>query len=279
MPKFVGVAHSLHGHPGAATLHKILRDVYYRIHLQLACRTISKKCLHCLGEYSPRMFRCRFGQLLHGHHRNAVIHMDFLYIQPHDYLLVVRDDFSGKTEFFQCTRATAQIVPESILWWRTRYGLLPNTVFVTDGGSHFANSLVRLWVTQLNLQHHFTLAYSPCVQFFLNNTPHTRLGGRTSDHVFLGMSNNLQLDMPAPDGREFHLYAVRADIQHVVAQFEILHAALDEMHEDVADIQTADCEQFSKQQAERKHIEDIQFEIGDWVLVSRLTRKQHKLQL
>ena len=34
-----------------------------------------------------------------------------------------------------------------------------------------------------------------------------------------------------------------------------------------------------KKQAERKHVEDIQFEIGDWVLVSRATRKQHKLQL
>ena len=261
------------------------------------------------------MFRRRFGQQLHGHHRNAVIHMDFLYIQPHDYLLVMRDDFSGKTEFFQCTRATAQVAAESILWWRARYGLLPDTVFVTDGGSHFANSLVRLLVTRLNLQHHFTVAYSPwtngtaervnrevlkllrvvlsearspmencqyflpSVQFFLNNTPRARLGGRTSDHVFLGMSNNPQLDMLAPDGREFHLYTVRADLPHMVAQFETLHEALDEMHEDVADIQTAVREQFSKQQAERKHVEDIQFEIGDWVLVSRPTRKQHKLQL
>ena len=315
LPKLVAVAHSLHGHPGAATLTQLLRSAYYNAQLALACRAIGRKCLHCLGEHSPRLLRRRFGQQLHGRQRNAVIHMDFLFIEKRGYMLVMRDDMTGKTEFFPCTRATAHVAASSILWWRARYGLNPDTVFVTDGGSHFANALVRLLVTRLKLQHHFTVAYSPwtngtaervnreilkllrslmsqdrasnhdwrsylpSVQFLLNNTPRARLGGRTSDQVFLGSSGTPQLDMLAVDESTPELISIPTDSIAIAQIFDALYAALEDMHSNVADVQAQIRAQAHKKQEERKQVEDIQFEIGDWVLVSRATRKQHKLQL
>ena len=78
-----------------------------------------------------------------------MLHLDFLYVKKAEYVLSVRDDLSGKTEWFFSTTEDAIVAGDAILWWRARYGLRSDTVIVTDGGSHFANSLIKELVARL----------------------------------------------------------------------------------------------------------------------------------
>ena len=78
-----------------------------------------------------------------------------------EYVLSVRDDLTGKTEWFYSTTADALVAADALLWWRARYGLLVDTVIVTDGGSHFANSLIKELCSKLRIRHHITVAYAP----------------------------------------------------------------------------------------------------------------------
>ena len=112
-------------------------------------KALNKYCLVCYGEHLPRTFKRKMGQQIYGTKRNAVLHLDFLYVKKAEYVLSVRDDLSGKTEWFFSTIADAIVAGDAILWWRARYGLRSDTVIVTDGGSHFANSLIKELIARL----------------------------------------------------------------------------------------------------------------------------------
>jgi hypothetical protein len=105
-----------------------------------------------------------YGPAVHASIRNSVLHFDYLQIdlsrkKQFKYLFVVRDDLSSFTELFPCLNPTAAFAAECLLDWITRYGI--PSVFVSDRGSHFLNSLIEELCLKLHINHHFTLAYCP----------------------------------------------------------------------------------------------------------------------
>ena len=224
-PILVAVTHGTNAHPGVNAAAELLKRYFWIENLWKLAKALNKYCLVCYGEHLPRTFKRKMGQQIYGTKRNAVLHLDFLYVKKAEYVLSVRDDLSGKTEWFFSTTADAIVAGDAILWWRARYGLRSDTVIVTDGGSHFANSLIKELIARLRIRHHITVVYAPwsngkaervnreflktlrillaadgrdhkapwrdflpSLQYHLNNTPRKRLAGRTADEVFLLMA-------------------------------------------------------------------------------------------
>jgi hypothetical protein len=116
------------------------------------------------------------------------------------------------------------------------------------------------------------------VQYKLNNTPRERLGGKTADEVFLANAGDGPLDLLITNKEEYTVSPIPLTSSQILQSFEALDHALQQCHSQVVDIQQALREKHAKNQ-ELLGMDDVQFAIGDWVLVSRATRKTDKLQL
>ena len=160
-PLVVAVTHGAHAHPGINATMELLKRHFWIAGVSSLVKAMNKFCLVCFGEHIPKTIKRTQGQQIFGSKRNAVLHLDFLYVRKREYVLSVRDDLTGKTEWFYSTTADALVAADALLWWRARYGLLVDTVIVTDGGSHFANSLIKELCLKLRIRHHITVAYAP----------------------------------------------------------------------------------------------------------------------
>ena len=321
--RVVTTAHSAYGHPGVNALYAILREEFWSPNMRKCISEFNQRCLNCLSEHMPKTFRRRWGQQIHGTKRNEVLHLDFLYMRHHDYLLVIRDDVSGKTELFYTERADAYTAVDAILWWRARYGLRRDTVIVTDGGSHFANSMVAELLERLQVRHHITVAYSPWsngkaervnreilrlfrtmlselgidmqrwtsiiheVQYKLNNTPRERLQGRSSDDFFLVGAGDKPLDILIPkvdpvnpsSRSDYEMTQLDFDDPKYTVYCNELQEQLAQMHDEVIGFQDFLRKAVKSRRKDRVGVQDIQYAIGDYVLVSRSETKKEKLQL
>ena len=116
------------------------------------------KCLHC--QRKPAIIRRPLYSRWHAKEPGKILHLDYLKVY-HSYLLVICDDLSRKVELIPTDRATMEVVVDSLLWWRSRYGFVDQMILMTDNGSHFAGRLVRELSENLVFAHRFSVAYSP----------------------------------------------------------------------------------------------------------------------
>ena len=158
--EFVVALHINAGHPARRIMEHTLKDYYLEgVDSKTVLSNLYRVCLHC--ERPNKNSRRMAHSIPHGHERGKVIHCDFLYVHDHKYLLVLVDDLSRKMELFETSSASAEVVASAILYWKGRYGLPTSVTLVSDQGSHFANSLVRLIAKKLRMNHHFSAVYSP----------------------------------------------------------------------------------------------------------------------
>lgn len=315
MRTIIVTAHAAYGHPGATTLAKTIQSRYYCPQVLEYCKELSARCIHCTGEYTPKLLRRRWGEQFFSRYRNGILHMDFLYLRKKEYLLCIRDDFTGKTELIYCDSADAMAAADGLLWWRARFGLRRDTLIVTDGGSHFANSLMKDLIAKMRIKHHITIAYSPwsngkaervnreilklfrvtlselnlgthkwksiisVIQFKLNNIPRKSLGDRTADQVFLvGAGDGVNIDLAA-DEEDYEIMQINLTSKDFENVFADLVNALDVMHKEVVSLKDMLRDQRLMKTDQRLGIDNIQFAIGDWVLVSRAVKRKDKLSL
>ena len=309
----IAIMHVEMGHPGIESQVEILQRKFWSKKLREYASQMNKFCLICLGEHTPRAIRRKIGEQFHAIKRNQVLHMDFLYIKDKEYCLLIRDDLSGKTEMFYMSSADAVSACEAINWWKARYGMRKDTVIITDGGSHFANSLVRELIQKLGVRHHITVAYSPWsngvaervnrevlktmrlilsqlahknlkhwkdilpqVQYLINNTPRKRLGGKTHDEVFLINIENGPMDMVFINKKEYTANKIPVPERELRETLNELDKVMREIHKEVVNVQSIQRNHLFTDKKNRG-IENIQYAIGDWVLVSRATRRPNKL--
>ena len=128
------------------------------------CSAFCRQCLHCTVNRGGNVVPRPFGRAIHASSSNMVLHFDYLQIvlsskTNFKYLFVVRDDLSSFVDFYPCSEPTAAFAADSLLDWISRYGL--PSIFVSDRGSHFLNSLIEQLSLSLHIQHYFTLAYCP----------------------------------------------------------------------------------------------------------------------
>ena len=88
-----------------------------------------------------------------------IIHFVVMSRHSYQYVLVLKDQYSGLVELIPCSAADHEVTVEAILFWCARYGL--PEMLQSDRGSHFKNKLMAELADRMAAQHHFTLAYCP----------------------------------------------------------------------------------------------------------------------
>ncbi|XXQ38518.1 Gypsy retrotransposon integrase-like protein 1 [Plasmodiophora brassicae] len=104
---------------------------------------------------------------MHASLPNKFLHYDFLFIEKpragfhhmYQYVLVLKDDFSGFVELVPVESADHISVAESMMDWFKRFGIVRQ--HVSDQGSHFMNKVIDELLSRLHIAHHFTTAYTP----------------------------------------------------------------------------------------------------------------------
>ena len=314
VPIVVAISHQSLGHPGANALEESISKEYYSKRFREYAKDLNSYCLVCMGEHLPKLIRRKLGEQIYATKRCEVLHLDFVVIKDSEYVLMISDDLTSKRELFHAERADAVTAAQAVMWWRARYGIAKGATLVTDGGSHFANSLLKELANQLRIFRHITVAYSPWangkaerpnkellkllrilrkdmklskkshwsvllpdVQYKLNNTPKKRLKGRTPDEVFLLNEDTGPMKFIAIDQEENEVKAIPINYSKPAEHImKELGDRLDRWHNEIIEVQHLERLKNLAQQYSAR-VKQAQFAIGDWVLVSRGMQKQHKL--
>jgi hypothetical protein len=161
----------LHGHRSVLDTFNI---IHKRYHWELLRAAVDEFCSHCLqcektktGAIVPRPL----GSALQATRANEVLHFDFCYIMhekhsyhKYQYVLVLKDGFTGFVELVPCVAAEHVVVVDQIMLWCARFGIME--YLVSDQGSHFKNNVMtefakRMFDPQVTESHHFTMTYTP----------------------------------------------------------------------------------------------------------------------
>jgi hypothetical protein len=232
------------GHRGIApTLRAIKRRFVFKDMSTIVKRFVGR-CLQCLKSSSGKKIPLAFGHQILPKGPGDVIHLDHLYMQKESesgdkYLLVIKDGFSSLCELVAVPSTDAAPTATALLKWIARYGLM--STIVTDGPSHFKNSLLETLTKTLRIKHHIVISYSPwenggierhnrecfkifrtilgesgpawnfrrwpeivpLVQYSLHTTECTTLCNLTPLEVFTGRKPKSTVDLMAFSGHEF----------------------------------------------------------------------------
>mmetsp|Transcript_36419 Transcript_36419/g.45514 ORF Transcript_36419/g.45514 Transcript_36419/m.45514 type:complete len:283 (-) Transcript_36419:1612-2460(-) len=100
VPIITAVIHIALGHTGQKATQREISKKYYSKHFKKYLEILSKYCLICLPERMPTTIRRQLGEQKRAVARSEILHADFLYIEKELYVLVIRDDLSGKVELY-----------------------------------------------------------------------------------------------------------------------------------------------------------------------------------
>lgn len=295
------------GHRGIDTTTHWLTERFWWPSINRDIAIFCRTCLQCQyargGKTVPRPFLNTF----HATRPNQQLHFDYMFIrQPtestpnaYSYVFVLLDGFSKFVRLTPCANATAANAVQAILEWFAMFGV--SSQFISDQGTHFINDIMTLLQQRLLIQHHFTAAYAPwsngqvervnreirellstlinenrlqqeswtellpLVNFVLNNTPSTRLGGHSPTEAFTGHAPTSPLTaIFRPEAADFTTIPMdSAAIRTMVTQ---LQNSLHDIHHRIAAVKP-------RNKAPRTGQQEIDFDIGDYVLISRVNDK------
>lgn len=296
-------------HATERVMMKQLSEFYFSEPIGKKVKRLLQVCLHC--ERHTRKIRRRFGETIHSSKRGGVIHADYLYVFG-TYLLVMRDDLSGKIELLHTQNADAAATAEGLAYWKARYSLPSQTILVTDGGSHFSNKLIARLSKALRIQHNITVSYSPWtngvaevsnrtvlrslktlmserglqnkewpkllpeILHFCNNRPN--INGYTPNQIFLGLSKEYKANPIAFKVPE--ICNTPLSKEQLIKTHEAIRKELSELGKRTFEIKQLLREQSRRTLNKRSGINDIQYAEGDFVLVSSSgVKREPKTQL
>ncbi len=166
------------GHRGTDSTLAALKEEYIWTYMRDDCATFIRQYLHCLVVKGEGKIPRQLSTGVHGIHPNYVIHFDYQFMglgqEDMKYDLVIKHEITFYT--WLCTSPTAdaeQIASELNHWIRTF--TLMNTC-VSDQGSHFKNKVIQVLSHGFNINHHFTVAYSPWINGTVENVMQHILG-------------------------------------------------------------------------------------------------------
>ncbi len=151
------------GHRSVSVTQKLIENAeLWWPAVQANVATFCASCLHCLdvglGERVPRPL----GEQLHGTRPFDVLHFDFVYIGDSNdgfqYVFCTHDDFSGLCSFTPSFGPTKEIAAAALISFFSHFGVA--RFWVSDGGSHFVNSVLEEFARLVGSEHHIVLAYS-----------------------------------------------------------------------------------------------------------------------
>jgi transposase InsO family protein len=234
---------------------------------------------------------------------NQVIHFDYTYVRAatpdtlggYEQVLVLVDGYSRYVEMVPTASPDADTVVMALLAWFSRFGVVRR--WVSDQGSHFMNGVMDRMRVMTNAEHHFTAAYAPwsngrvervnrelretlsavmlegkvrddewpyvlpTVVNIVNNTPTPTLAGYAPITVHTGAEPTSPLAVVFRR-KEMNLTSVNVSVDDIRAHVERLQEELRVIHDRVH-------AQKPVKRAKRPGEVEIDFGVGDYVLVAR----------
>ncbi len=139
------------------------------------CTAFIRQSLLCVvakaGWRIPRSSSTGF----HGNRPNDVIHFDYIFmglgLEDTKYVLVIKNDVSSYTWLYSSSTADAEHTVSELTRWIGTPTLMHT--WVSYQVSHFKNRVIQVLSRDFNIDHHFTVAYSPWVHGTVANVMHT----------------------------------------------------------------------------------------------------------
>ena len=149
------------GHRGyKATLRNLRANAFWPT-IEDDFKKFISGCLLCIKNAQGKKVPRPFGAQITAERPFEVIHMDFLTMPTSAggmrYICLVVDDMSRLQKSRASEKNNATDAVCLLMIWIAFHGI--PAWLITDGGSHFANSLLRLLVDKLGFDHHIRTAY------------------------------------------------------------------------------------------------------------------------
>lgn len=301
------------GHRGYRTTQKNIGNHFWWQGRDEDIESFTKSCLHCLATESGDIVPRPLGHAMHASRRNEIIHFDYCYITPgdkgHDYVLILKDDFSGYVWLMPAMAADADHTAGSLMSWFAAFGTVQQ--WVSDQGTHFKNQVVKTLRQRTNSSHHFTLAYTPwtngtvevvcrellrtlkaltseyqlsqkdwvsvlpVVQSVLNNSPLQRMNGHCPLTVFTGLPQDTPLTTIKTKGtKPIKLRTISEVRIRQLKEFDALQSSLEGMHRYIKPATDKKRAASISRHNRKTNVKPINFSVGDFVL--RAVSKKEK---
>ena len=292
------------GHRGKEATLKILRTYVFWDGMEDDVEAWRATCLHCLKLASGTIVPRPLGSQLVAQRPGEILMFDYIKMgnsrSGYAYVLMLVDRFTRRVMFFPAVAATAIIAARAIITWSAQFGL-PEW-WISDGGSHFKNEVLRELAECLGVEHHITLAYCPwanggvevvgkdllwtcrallsefrsavdewdlvlpVVEFIVNHRPRDVLGGRSAIEVSTGRRPKNALELVLWKGLKIKGATKMKTTTARVDEFcNKLVKSLGRLHEEIAN--EAERKQ-RKKTARQARNPGIRFCEGDLVMVS-----------
>lgn len=115
----VAVHCGLGGHRGQEATFSIIRDKVTWPTLHADVKAFAQSCLDCLISSSGSKIPRPLGHQQHAEKIGELIHFDFLFIREsrtgQEYIMIIKDDFSGYFHFTAIQRATSEAAADALL--------------------------------------------------------------------------------------------------------------------------------------------------------------------
>ncbi|NIW12711.1 MAG: DDE-type integrase/transposase/recombinase [Candidatus Thorarchaeota archaeon] len=118
-----------------------------------------KKCLHC--QRRPRLHRRPLNLTPISRRPREILHADYLYLAKNSHLLVIVDNATRKVFLRHTITDTAEEMALALLEFLGNFQLLDQFTIYTDNGSYFASKLMGQLETYLSFSRNFSIQYAP----------------------------------------------------------------------------------------------------------------------
>lgn len=109
----------LGGHRGYTTTSAIIKEKFDLPTLQADVKTFVQRCLVCMLSASGDKVPRPLGHQLHAERVGELLHFEYLYIREsnkqEEYVLILKDDFSGYVYLRSCTHENAEFTAKTLL--------------------------------------------------------------------------------------------------------------------------------------------------------------------
>lgn len=266
-----------------------------------------KKSLHCLIHYQKIIPR-PLAEQVHASRRNEIIHYDYLYSnsknQDFKFILVLKDDLTNYVQLSISKGCDHFTAADALLQWYSRFG--HPSVHVSDNGTYFKNNVIKELRRLTGSNHHLTVAYSPwangtvevvdinilrllrsltsefklyfsewpllmsLVQGVINHTTSRLLNNLAPVTLFKGLSAERPFNYFF-DSQQNEVRTSRLSGEEITILHGDLCLSLQNVQKQVLLKKSDAREQTRNQRNKRNNVQQVNFGIGDFVLVSKAT--------
>ena len=120
-------------------------------------------CIHCAATFSSHRAARPYGHAIHADKPNKLLHFDYIYIGASSsdiqYVLIIKDDASSYVWLHPTEHADKDGAVAGLLRWFSSFGVV--SLWISDQGSHFKNTLMDKLNRALHARHHLTAPNAP----------------------------------------------------------------------------------------------------------------------